>query len=74
MDKNFPFNLFNQNVLTEATEQLKQMEAEAKEANEIADKIIVFLDGLTLEEVERVLMTVRGKCNEKAVVNCKLGK
>ena len=68
MNKNFPFNLFNQNALTEATEQLKQMETEAKEANEIADKIIVFLDGLTLEEVERVLMTVRGKCNEKAVV------
>lgn len=66
--KNFPFNLFNQEALTTATEELKALEEKRAEADETATKIMVFLDGKTLEEVEHVLMAVREKCQEKAVV------
>ena len=68
MKNDFPFNLFNQGLIETSSEHLKEMEAKRAEMEETATKILVFLDGLTLEEVDQVMMIVRSKCQEKAVV------
>ena len=71
MDKNFPFNLFNNELIDSCSAHLKEQEAENAKAQERAEKMLVFLDGLTLQEVERTLWKLRELCNERSVVQVK---
>lgn len=69
MKDNFPFNIFNQDIIDSSANDLQQEKAKYVKANEIAEKMIVYLDGLTLEEVDHVAMVLRLKCQAKAVVH-----
>lgn len=68
MKDNFPFNIFNQDIIDSSANDLQQEKAKYAQADEIAEKMIVYLDGLTLDEVDRVAMVLRMKCQAKAVV------
>ena len=68
-NKNFPFNLFNQDLIDSSAEHYKETKAKYVKANDVAEKIMVHLDGLTLDEVDHVAMVLRMKCQAKAVVH-----
>jgi hypothetical protein len=70
-NKNFPFNLFNNELIDSCSARLKEQEAENAKAQERAERMLVFLDGLTLQEVERTLWKLRELCNERSVVQVK---
>lgn len=68
-NKNFPFNIFNQDLIDSSAEHYKETKAKYVKANDVAEKIMVYLDGLTLEEVDHVAMVLRLKCQANAVVH-----
>lgn len=68
MKNNFPFGLFNQELLEASSEQLEKEKAKVSKHNEIAEKMLPFLDGMTLNEVDEALCILRCKCQACAVV------
>ena len=66
--KDFPFNLFDNKLIDSCSAHLKEQEAENAKAQERAEKMLVFLDGLTLQEVERTLWKLRELSRERSVV------
>ena len=68
MKNEFPFNLFNNELIDSCSAHLKEREAENAKAQERAEKMLVFLDGLTLEEVERTLWKLRELSQKRSVV------
>ncbi len=69
MKNEFPFNLFNNELIDSCSAHLKEREAENAKAQERAEKMLVFLDGLTLQEVERTLWKLRELSQKRSVVH-----
>lgn len=67
--KNFtPFSLFDQNLINEAPEILKSMKDEEREHIAIAEKMMVHLDGMSLDEADRVIFVLKGLCHNRSVI------
>ena len=67
--KNFtPFSLFDQELIAKAPEILKNMKDEEQKYTEIAEKMMVHLDGMTLDEVDRIIWVLRGICHKHSII------
>jgi hypothetical protein len=64
-----PFSIFDQNLIDSAPEILKSMKDEEQKHTEIAEKMIVHLDGMNLDDVDHVLLVLRGLCQKRSVVS-----
>ena len=63
-----PFSIFDQELIDKAPEMLKSMKDEEQKYTKIAEKIIVHLDGMNLDEVDRVIFVLRGLCHKRSVI------
>lgn len=63
-----PFSIFDQNLIDSAPEILKSMKDEEQKHTEIAEKMMVHLDGMSLDEANRVIFVLKGLCNKHSVI------
>lgn len=67
MDTNL-FKLFNQDAIKDFPKQMEAMEAENKRLQDKAEQMIEHLDGMSLREVDKVLMALRDMAKANCVV------
>jgi hypothetical protein len=70
-NKNFPFNLFNQDLienLTELERQGKELEAQFKRIDDKAEEIVKLLTGFTASDAEQAIQSAVMKLKKYSVV------
>ena len=70
-NKNFPFKLFNQDLienLVELDRQGKELEAQFKRIDDKAEEIVKLLDGFTASEAEQAIQSAVMKLKKYSVV------
>lgn len=71
-NKNFPFNLFNQDLienLTELERQGKELEAQFKRIDDKAEEIVKLLTGFTASDAEQAIQSAVMKLKKYSVVH-----
>lgn len=63
-----PFTLFDKELIDKAPEMLKSMKDEEQKYIDIAEKMMVHLDGMTLDEVDRIIWVLRGICHKHSII------
>jgi rRNA-processing protein FCF1 len=70
-NKNFPFNLFNQDLienLTELERQGKELKAQFKRIDDKAEEIVKLLAGFTASDAEQAIQSAVMKLKKYSVV------